>query len=176
MITCRLSLQLLFQSTLPRGSDLNTQSNGGWISISIHAPVPRQVQRCFHFNPRSLAGATNGRRRCFCFGRISIHAPSRERPKHELTRLGIGYISIHAPSRERLIVIAVIVGNYNFNPRSLAGATMTADYEEFLTPISIHAPSRERQITTTSMATTPVISIHAPSRERRQIRRGDLNG
>ena len=100
---------IIFQSTLPRGSDL-------FSSVAAAA--------AWHFNPRSLAGAT-------CFGlylrskkNISIHAPSRERlkvfePWHSMITfqstlprgsdnitnkllLVVFVISIHAPSRERL--------------------------------------------------------------------------
>ena len=54
------------------------------------------------FNPRSLAGATTFFGSLFHNGVISIHAPSRERPK------------IEEDGVEDLV---------NFNPRSLAGAT-----------------------------------------------------
>ena len=77
------------------------------------------------------------------------------------------YISIHAPSRERLLVqryggarnrfqSTLPRGSdygandwrweqMNFNPRSLAGATMRREMDRILAFISIHAPSRERR-------------------------------
>ena len=55
----------LFQSTLPRGSDLNVMYLGKKVNISIHAPSrERPLGKILeddstHFNPRSLAGATH---------------------------------------------------------------------------------------------------------------------
>ena len=101
-----------------------------------------------YFNPRSLAGATLRQKRASRLQRISIHAPSRERP---LATLGVEVtheISIHAPSRERLVFssgrlyanlfqstlprgsdfcrFCPHINQSDFNPRSLAGATMIA--------------------------------------------------
>ena len=102
-------LFLIFQSTLPHGSDIHTANQkAAGLPISIHAPsrerhkisksmrtarpisihAPSRERRLSmviifiviqYFNPRSLTGAT-----CFAhflayFMRISIHAPSRER-------------------------------------------------------------------------------------------------
>ena len=80
------SVAHVFQSTLPRGSDL--------------CDVKRYIH-LRHFNPRSLAGATRLFLMTILLQKISIHAPSRER--HDKV---FGYqeryaISIHAPSRER---------------------------------------------------------------------------
>ena len=60
----------------------------------------------------------------FTVKQISIHAPSRERPKQERNGFVFDLISIHAPSRERPDVVYTI-----FDRRH---------------EISIHAPSRER--------------------------------
>ena len=122
-------------------------------------------------------------------GKISIHAPSRERqlvistakcsPVHFNPRslagatsifrhnqLNACRISIHAPSRERLsLVVSVSVA-------ALFQSTLPrgSDYMRFKTIydtyISIHAPSRERPASEKLATTLPVISIHAPSRER----------
>ena len=98
--------------------------------ISIHAPS------------RERHGRGNGFSKSFT---ISIHAPSRERQnfnKYEIFRV---VISIHAPSRERHDTIrhsddwftfqstlprgsdsrfsSITLTSFNFNPRSLAGAT-----------------------------------------------------
>ena len=98
-----------FQSTLPRGSDQGEQCDG---------------QICCYFNPRSLAGATiNASLQDFHALLISIHAPSRERPRTQIPQVVFNRISIHAPSRER--------------PASKVKMT---DKKLF----SIHAPSRER--------------------------------
>ena len=101
-------LQKVFQSTLPRGSDLG--------AIQGRAAAE-------NFNPRSLAGATNAASAFALCAVISIHAPSRERPNkyrgsktcsnfnpRSLAGATVGHsfrvwitsISIHAPSRERL--------------------------------------------------------------------------
>ena len=75
-----------------------------------------------NFNPRSLAGATDGRTVVVDVKGISIHAPSRERRQRE-TRYNL---------------------TGHFNPRSLAGATAEAERHIKNGSISIHAPSRER--------------------------------
>ena len=101
-------------------------------------------------------------------------------------------ISIHAPSRERPNSPAQLDRLINFNPRSLAGATIKQLYLSSRVEISIHAPSRERPCSffiisskninfnprslagatqsTENLLRSVVISIHAPSRERRQQR------
>ena len=99
-----------------------------------------------YFNPRSLTGATlrkmlqavtfdisihapsRERRRVRCHNFyvyiISIHAPSRERHKQTSSNNKLFEISIHAPSRERPQELqAAQRPNFDFNPRSLTGAT-----------------------------------------------------
>ena len=69
----------------------------------------RAVELELDFNPRSLTGATFGFLKSSEGKYISIHAPSRER---QLTRILIGAgqnISIHAPSRERLYFDYIIL-------------------------------------------------------------------
>ena len=106
-------------------------------------------------------------------------------------------ISIHAPSRERPITSTISTnGKSNFNPRSLAGATLQVDVAAMVDVISIHAPSRERRLLrrfdysiyghfnprslagATLMRNINIksvgISIHAPSRERRRPVRNSL--
>ena len=146
-----ISVMMLFQSTLPRGSD----------------PVRLEKSKArLYFNPRSLAGATLSDYDIFSTPLISIHAPSRERPKYIMDRSHYNYISIHAPSRERLPTIkrlcigrtisihapsrerleslSKLINSDYFNPRSLAGATDDHIRWSPVTGISIHAPSRER--------------------------------
>ena len=120
----------LFQSTLPRGSDVFYHQALTVLTISIHAPsrerrfgfalavkflnlfqstLPRGSDltksttnsTSNNFNPRSLAGATARTMMMSRHRSISIHAPSRERPN----------------SKGRKVSLR------NFNPRSLAGAT-----------------------------------------------------
>ena len=170
-----VQLEPAFQSTLPRGSDLD---------------VCQKTGNLVHFNPRSLAGATGYSGHDSVDFYISIHAPSRERLMHvdstffvvqfqsTLPRGSDRYwfvwrqgrsISIHAPSRERL--------------KTVIDENMIAD-------ISIHAPSRERltltdfcKFSSLFQSTLPrgsdyggwldiafqEISIHAPSRERQHL-------
>ena len=85
--------------------------------------------RRVNFNPRSLTGATSVNDKPAVRSDISIHAPSRERPKIFKPRDGVItfqstlphgsddmtfeewvkiYISIHAPSRERPILLIII--------------------------------------------------------------------
>ena len=103
---------LLFQSTLPYGSD----------GLATFSAI-----RCFNFNPRSLTGATATSLSAFLISLISIHAPLRERPYHQ-NQIATGHYYFNprsltgatydlSPNRCR---------NKNFNPRSLTGATQQA--------------------------------------------------
>ena len=98
-----------FQSTLPRGSDFTGQ-------ITIRNKI--------NFNPRSLAGATYRQQQLQQQIRISIHAPSRERP-HVLSSKSPRYINFNprslAGATHNSIFASLLFKN--FNPRSLAGAT-----------------------------------------------------
>ena len=146
----------LFQSTLPRGSDLSSILKGS---------KPR------NFNPRSLAGATIWLATVLMFPKFQSTLPR-----------GSDLSSILKGSKPR-----------NFNPRSLAGATMELNIRYLAIIISIHAPSRERlksRLILLSVlafqSTLPrgsddfslplasrqnTISIHAPSRERQIVRK-----
>ena len=97
-----------FQSTLPRGSDSLPATSSEPTAISIHAPS----------RERRLAVRTAERA-----AHISIHAPSRERQARIADWIGSPSISIHAPSRERLRTVQWYIYRCYFNPRSLAGAT-----------------------------------------------------
>ena len=168
---------LIFQSTLPRGSD----------------PSQRQ-QRCRadHFNPRSLAGATSIVLHITFDFAISIHAPSRERHTantHALRHL-LFQSTLPRGSDSAILNLDVLLSY--FNPRSLAGATKNlrskknskifqstlprgSDVVDLLShaqrrKISIHAPSRERRTNDDDEQAQIRISIHAPSRERLQTR------
>ena len=98
-----------------------------------------------HFNPRSLTGAT-------CYNlyqmvgrqRISIHAPSRERPIRQKFLKSRRAFQSTLPHGSDSAIVLLILANVNFNPRSLTGATFLILYLIVICPISIHAPSRER--------------------------------
>ena len=143
-----------FQSTLPRGSDViscllqflllyfNPRSLAGATlakavhcfksCISIHAPSrerrvagPIRKSRA-DFNPRSLAGATClfcKRPRCL---KISIHAPSRERPSVTIITLPSLLFQSTLPRGSDLCAVLYKRSCLDFNPRSLAGATVVS--------------------------------------------------
>ena len=98
----------IFQSTLPRGSDRG---------------YTYQCETCRYFNPRSLAGATyliyNFTNRC----QISIHAPSRERPAGGTAGLMPMAFQSTLPRGSDVSPGITSSTKYDFNPRSLAGAT-----------------------------------------------------
>ena len=97
---------------------------------------------------------------------ISIHAPSRER------RFAGKQFNVHADFNPRSLAgatIEVVLSlrcTDDFNPRSLAGATRIQLRPSVCKSISIHAPSRERPLTLPYTRSVIAISIHAPSRER----------
>ena len=143
--------------------------------------------------------------------RISIHAPLRERlkwskrlpkPRPFQSTLPCGSdrwvpaeqqillcISIHAPLRERLVMLVlVIIVLINFNPRSLAGATVRTstidhNYNKFQSTLPCGSDAVASQIDAARRHFNPrslagatvlflssvffvIISIHAPLRER----------
>ena len=239
MITCRLSLQLLFQSTLPYGSDTATALAMTAHVISILAP---SRERRDTVTAADLADGVfqstlpyGSDRSFFCelSSRvwISIHAPLRERPcskpawlrvtqfqstlpygSDDITLVQIVrtlLISIHAPLRERLIRAAIekeeehisilapsrerhayvsagvtsaefqsslprgsdlmrlccSLCNQNFNPRSLAGATLPLLLMMLLCKFQSSLP-RGSDPHAKAPRGHNYISIHAPSRER----------
>ena len=122
---------IIFQSTLPRGSDFDCFPFVDFLLISIHAPSrERHVARQFLYGNLDISIHAPSRERLymdnsltsnviefqstlprgsdrltpsgFFFCPISIHAPSRERPKEYIAMAEASTISIHAPSRERL--------------------------------------------------------------------------
>ena len=172
--TLRICVKLssLFQSTLPRGSDSGNILKRINCTISIHAPSRERqllsgVRRTLqYFNPRSLAGATMRYSGYESHWAISIHAPSRERHVQEFFDLYTDAISIHAPSRERHKTPLCSSLRLLFQSTLPRGSDT-----ELLTPtpavdISIHAPSRERPACRAAELERAPISIHAPSRER----------
>ena len=100
---------LLFQSTLPYGSDIHRiiTSNGmknfnpRSLTGATHDCICR-YETYQYFNPRSLTGATFMVSYFSYSSLISIHAPLRERLSVSYRSLKFIDISIHAPLRERL--------------------------------------------------------------------------
>ena len=120
---------VLFQSTLPYGSDGRGNGFSKSFTISIHAPLRERFIDMFRTGK---------------YNRISIHAPLRERGLKKALLLiclyfnprsltganlpcgqciGCRLISIHAPLRERINAQQVQSLELYFNPRSLTGAT-----------------------------------------------------
>ena len=81
---------ILFQSTLPRGSDNDPNS----FSFAF-----------FNFNPHSHEGATHNQKQKHALIPISIHTPTRERLEKRIDRMRFEFISIHTPTRERRFII-----------------------------------------------------------------------
>ena len=163
-----------FQSTLPRGSDYSDIQH---ISLDNH------------FNPRSLAGATSLLSKVLQVQALFQSTLPRGSDRRRHRRRPTGAISIHAPSRERPPALSIVamalpfqstlprgsdcVGHIdkhhcrNFNPRSLAGATLRlaslgAIFADF-NPRSLAGATAKKN----AILFRKLISIHAPSRERR---------
>ena len=123
----------------------------------------------WHFNPRSLAGATPQHIKGVQRNVISIHAPLRERPRYSFSSWLRAAFQSTLPCGSDSSTIRQSTTNDNFNPRSLAGATQVFLFFVVTCSISIHAPLRERHITNKLLLVVFVISIHAPLRERPTI-------
>ena len=125
------SLNILFQSTLPRGSDVSPSFG---------------MEGYCDFNPRSLVGATYRREHQFHSIVISIHAPSRERrSQQERFRFAVGFQSTLPRGSD------VGVGDdrrifRRFQSTLPRGSDHNPEEELYLHIISIHAPSRERRL------------------------------
>ena len=111
MTNFMMLLTMIFQSTLPRGSDLHHHY---WRrcqhGISIHAPsrerrACRQISAASrYFNPRSLAGATVPPRAALSYQRyFNPRSLAGATPIVATSLASCKPISIHAPSRERHI-------------------------------------------------------------------------
>ena len=147
-----MTVVLLFQSTLPRGSDIHSSvlasllfknfnprslagatidARGGTRYTEFQSTLPRgsdsnivkRDTRQSNFNPRSLAGATALIRDII---NTSVFQSTLPRGSDFACNLytSTSDISIHAPSRERRLCFRFrLVLPWHFNPRSLAGAT-----------------------------------------------------
>ena len=163
------------------------------LAISIHAPSRERLPEirgdydARYFNPRSLAGATSAAARQAERAAISIHAPSRERQNAVQWQAVDFLFQSTLPRGSDSSTAHSKAKQPDFNPRSLAGATVPLCFIVRVGKISIHAPSRERHrilhlytINRKFQSTLPrgsdalltafllsiSISIHAPSRER----------
>ena len=121
---------LVFQSTLPCGSDKAVFDCDMAYEISIHAPLRERLLLLSRqiitlaFQSTLPCGSDEAKEKILKHRQISIHAPLRER------RLKKGSFEV--------------IKKY-FNPRSLAGATLACKADDKILAISIHAPLRERR-------------------------------
>ena len=100
-----------------------------------------------YFNPRSLTGATQCALDANDFYRISIHAPSRERPySRKMMLVAYWYFNPRSLTGATCRCRQQMGSSSNFNPRSLTGATVLQNGGDIMFIISIHAPSRERPL------------------------------
>ena len=126
-----LSMIIIFQSTLPRGSDVTIR--------------PKSLQRG-NFNPRSLAGATKSTLtpliELIDFNPRSLAGATLHCLHDRICRCDFNPRSLAGAT---LVIISFVLPRWNFNPRSLAGATSLILINDRKARISIHAPSRERR-------------------------------
>ena len=171
-----LKLMLLFQSTLPYGSDLispllplissefqSTLPYGSDCRLSMRRNEEFIFQSTLPYGSDYELNMTPNDIELFQstlpYGsdlyltdsqdidrKISIHAPLRERP---VTPFGIVYTSNFNPrslTGATPWIVTKFGTNRNFNPRSLTGATGDNAKQDTYSFISIHAPLRERQL------------------------------
>ena len=145
-------LRHIFQSTLPRGSDilfsLNKFTN---LTISIHAPSRERLVQVItllipmlNFNPRSLAGATPAYVKKMLFAVLFQSTLPRGSDSLGITLNPDTPISIHAPSRERHIIKPCAESVVRFQSTLPRGSDDWGADGQAAGSISIHAPSRER--------------------------------
>ena len=142
------TIELLFQSTRPRGARLDSMVKSMILPVSIHAPrvgatssvmLPSR-EACF--NPRAHAGRDFFPRPRFrCVG-VSIHAPTRG-----ATFTGHGSpphyrFQSTRPRGARLVWFDIANGTACFNPRAHAGRDIGHLHMGHLVKVSIHAPTR----------------------------------
>ena len=124
-----------FQSTLPHGSDLSGRKNRAYQHISIHAPSRERLGTRFSVLLMSTFQSTlpHGSDSLMLIATFSTYLFQSTLPHGSDLRSYRRYfgsrISIHAPSRERPAVYSIYVLDINdFNPRSLTGATLYGSF------------------------------------------------
>ncbi len=185
---------MIFQSTLPCGSDDTGCCCCGSDKISIHAPLrerqgkDRANASLGLFQSTLPCGSDSQKTRPFAIWRISIHAPLRERlgtnaakERYQLfqstlpcgsdagflNKISYAYVfQSTLPCGSDLRTRCIIKSYNDFNPRSPAGATVNELSSIYALEISIHAPLRERHLQNGLKCFSYKISIHAPLRER----------
>ena len=144
---------MVFQSTLPRGSDSTANAiKYLWRWISIHAPSRERQSKKVNYKIKRG---------------ISIHAPSRERHDRSHVYKTTFNISIHAPSRERQLLAGVIQMVLVFQSTLPRGSDRT--YKNLLRLVKVFQSTLPRGSDNMKVCYISLfnrISIHAPSRER----------
>ena len=147
----------IFQSTLPRGSDVYNDARGvSGPDISIHAPSRERrdataavAEILADFNPRSLAGAT---------------------PAYVKKMLFAVLFQSTLPRGSDFLADDSRCPFCRFQSTLPRGSDVVlSSHQPIYLSISIHAPSRERPPLHAHFVLCINISIHAPSRERRRM-------
>ena len=152
MLLCLLCL--IFQSTLPHGSDLTISLSHGIVTNfnprSLTGATFYAVFPCWHwryFNPRSLTGATSNSNLWFLVTLISIHAPSRERPAVHFPRPLQWLFQSTLPHGSDTHWQTDCLRRNGFQSTLPHGSDFSGYFRRpWAIAISIHAPSRERPI------------------------------
>jgi len=85
MKTCKSAIEILFQSTRPRGRDSRRRGRRRISRVSIHAPARARplamalAVATAGFNPRAREGRDHNQDRRRPWPGVSIHAPARAR-------------------------------------------------------------------------------------------------
>ena len=124
--------KILFQSTLPCGSDKGLLLTSGLGAISIHAPLRERlghICRVTHINlfQSTLPCGSDLAKEQFKLQQIKFQStlPCGSDDDEHIRWSSVTGISIHAPLRERPLLMCLSLAiMWNFNPRSLAGATL----------------------------------------------------
>ena len=122
--------------------------------------------KLLNFNPRSLAGATQNPTLLLSTATISIHAPSRERPRLMIGLYAVSIFQSTLPRGSDARNTACKSTCSNFNPRSLAGATAVISSSIFSLKFQSTLPRGSDVKQLLESRVQQLISIHAPSRER----------
>ena len=154
ILSTDMTRYILFQSTLPHGSDSDAQK-AAFVGQIFQSTLPhgsddliaKQYLYRSHFNPRSLTGAT-GNSGCKAGAERHFNPRSLTGATPRLQGCGRTYQQFQSTLPHGSDTISIIM----LQP---------------LSNISIHAPSRERHGVKQDGTPFGAISIHAPSRERR---------
>ena len=123
---------IAFQSTLPHGSDpfgivyaSTTRSFQSTLPHGSDQTISAVTPRIFLFQSTLPHGSDYFQTRGVRPKKISIHAPSRERPVRNISiKSTTSYFNPRSLTGATLLVISPVRDTVDFNPRSLTGATV----------------------------------------------------